>query len=323
MLPLLLWLFCCYEAEKKVSLAVISLLVCSVKEDAPIYIFTFGVYLLLSKGKKELKTAIGLILLSIAYVSGAIYYLSNYGEGLMSGRFNNLMCSDSLLSIIKVIITNPAYIFSQIFNADKLEFIIIIFLPVASIIFTTKKYSNFILLIPLTFINLLPEYSYQHSIMYQYVFAPYAFIIYMCVRNLAEFETGKRKKILSVSVMLVFLIFVSYMYPLKRYLQYYHDTTDTRECIIEAMGKIPHEASVTASARYLPQLASRDVIYELKPTDVQNGVLYESDYIVYDIRPDFKSESLSKDISAYHNAGYYIYFQVDDVILLMRREVCK
>ena len=140
LLPLLLWCFYCYEAKKTKWLFAAAFAVCTVKEDAPLYILIFACYILFSQGKKECKKAVGLIALSGVYVSCAFAYLTKHGLGLMSSRYSNLIIDDSLFSIVKVALTNPAYLMTQMFQVDKLPFMIALFLPIIAVLLTTKKY---------------------------------------------------------------------------------------------------------------------------------------------------------------------------------------
>lgn len=319
LLPLLLWCFYCYEAGYTKLMFLFAFLTCTVKEDAPLFILVFGAYLLLCKGKKDIKKAIALLVLAAGYMGGAFYYLTKYGLGLMSHRYSNLMYNDSLFSIIQVILTNPAYLFTQIFNTEKLEFIILVFLPLAGMVFMTKKYQHLILLIPLLFINLLPEYTYMHSVFYQYVFAPMAFVMYLCVINLTQMKDEKRKKILCVAAIFSLLTFISQIYPKKGYLDGFKTNEETRNNIIEAFETIPEEASVTANTFYVPQLASREEIYMLDDSEIESGVFYDTDYIVFDLRPGFTMDNLDSAINTYKERGYEEAYRVESAVLLLKQ----
>lgn len=318
LLPLILWMFYCYETNRSKLMFVFALAVCTVKEDAGIYVLVFALYLLFAKGKKEFKKSLPLLLLSIAYIAFAFYYLSKHGLGLMSYRFDNIMCGDSLLSIFKTALANPGYLVTQMFSEDKWAFTLFILLPLAGIPFFTKKYSNLILLIPFVFINLLPDYEYMHSIFFQYVFGPIAFLIYMSVVNLAAMKPQLRTQLLLISLAFSCFTFAGQIYPRKHYLADYKADSKVIQDINATLSLIPDDASVTATTFFVPKLANREEIYMLKMEEVEQNIYYNTDYVAIDRRSAYLEE-FDAAVSFYQSKGYETIVDASGSIMLLRK----
>ena len=319
LLPLLLWCFYCYEAKKTKLLFIAALAVCTIKEDASFYILVFAFYILFSQGKKELKKGIGLTVLAGTYMVCVFAYLSEYGLGLMSNRFSNLMTDESLLSMFKVLLMNPAYFFTQIFNIDKIPFMIVLFLPMIGVLTSTKQYHRFILLIPVLLINLLPEYVYMHAIFFHYVFGSGAFLMYLFTLNIADMEKDKGRKMIGLAACLMLLTFVSQVQPKREYIERYeNDVTDMRETIEEAFELIPDDASVLADTFFVPHLANREVIYMLEKSEVEQKTIYNVDYVIFDIREGYTMQNYEDAIYLYMSNGYEEIYRADGNVLLLK-----
>ena len=83
-----------------------------IKEDAALYLIIFGIYMYFDGNKKKgIITTIG----SLVYFLLALYILKNYGDGIMTDRYNNLIYNDiGPFGIIKTLIVNPSYFLNQI-----------------------------------------------------------------------------------------------------------------------------------------------------------------------------------------------------------------
>ena len=102
-------------------------------------------------------------------VCAAVYFLiaisvvNSYGLGIMDNRFSNLYfdADGGLSQVFKSIIANPGYVIAQMItnssadSVEKIAYFILMFGPMATVIFTTgKKYTRYILLSPLIIINI-------------------------------------------------------------------------------------------------------------------------------------------------------------------------
>jgi uncharacterized membrane protein len=319
LLPLLLWLFYCYECHYPWRMIIFALLVCSVKEDATIFVLVFGLYVLLSR--REPKYAFVCIGISVVWMACSLYYLSLHGQGLMTVHYGNLVndTDHGFISILTTLIVNPAYLFDQMLNNDKVQFLLTVFLPVTILPFATKKVSRYVLLIPFVFINLLPSYIYQHSVFYQYVFAPYLFILYLSLLNLADCKQNPRRTLIVICAVCTCLSFVSQITQKNYYLPTFQSETSVRANLADMAQSIPNDASVAASTFLVPQLAERERIYMLDASILEEDAVPETDYAVFDLRNGFADEDVLDEIAQYEAAGYQNWKECDGVYVVLQK----
>lgn len=258
------------EKEKNILTIFSVLMVFLVKEDAAIYIMALGAYLLFSRRNK--KQGILLIVASAAYFVLAATVVNSYGLGIMDSKFSNLFFSQdgNLLQIIRTVISNPGYVLTQIVSnddamkMDKIEFLIIMLVPMAGGLFSTgKKYSRYILLFPFLLINLLTAYPYLHDVCFQYYFGSIALFMYVIIMNLSEMKVEKGKTIIIASVICAMIMFISSIYPkMDYYAAKYHENKETYKILNQAMDMIPDGASVCASGFFVPHLSDHLEMYD-------------------------------------------------------------
>ena len=289
MLPLILWLFYFLEKDNWKGTIIFTILTLMVKEDAAVYCACIGIYAIL--GLKRTNKGIIVTAMSIAYFIVVTTLMKQFGLGIMDSRFNNYIVDTAkggLIDVIKNFISNPAYVIEQSFSKDKMEFILLMFLPVGFLSFMSKKAAAIVLFIPVLLENLASNYQYQHSIFFQYVFGSAAIIFYLAIVNYSELSEKTRRFLGSFAICMG--IVLAPMCALTK--TYYFDVYkyDRERCneLDEVMATIPQEASVTASTFFVPHLANRDYIYEYP----YNG---DSDYIILDMRfSEYKEDELDK-----------------------------
>ena len=105
----------------------------------------------------------------------------------MTYRFDNMVYGDSgsMSGMIRTVLADPAYLVTQVLTQEKLEFIMqtmgaLLFLPLVS-----KKWSRYILTVPYILFNLMSDYTYFHSIYFQYAFGSGTLLFYLAVVNLS------------------------------------------------------------------------------------------------------------------------------------------
>lgn len=319
LIPLLLFLFYFYEKRSKVGMLLFSLLVCSVKEDACLFLLVLGLFALFSDHR--IKEGISFLLLGAFSMLLTFSYLARNGEGLMTNHYSNLVTGEGgLASIAKTLLVDPGYLFTQMFTEEKIPFLLVVFLPLAAFCFMTKKYSRMILLLPFLFINLLPDYTYQHSIFYQYVFAPYMFLLYLFLRNFAETTYHKAPVLLAFCLLCACYGGCSQILPKQYYIRDYFYATTERNALAHMRSCIPDQASVAASTFFVPQLANREEIYMLDASILNREQLYETDYVVFDLRNGFTDDSTHDQIARYQDAGYATVEENPSYYLVLKRK---
>lgn len=276
LLPLFLWLFYWYEKNNNILFTVFAILIAITKEDAPIYLMVFSIYMLFDNNKKK---GFITLLLSIIYFIIVVTLINKYGESVMTDRYSNLILNSTdteMIAIFKTIITSPEYFIEQLVtsnNSEKIYYYLKIFLPFGFFIFNTKKYKNYILLIPIIYIT-MTTYKYSYNIDFQYNYPIYSFLFYLFIQNVSE---NKNYNYLFMCIVGTILTFNAYVLP-----SFINNVSDYNiykyeyENINSLLNSIPHDASVTADTFFVPHLSTRNEIYETEYHDFN----YLTDYII-------------------------------------------
>lgn len=315
-LPLFLLLtFLFYEKKKYLPMYLSAALVLSVKEDAAVYLAIFAVYLLLAE-KKYLHGSI-LAAMAVGYFLLCGFLLSQFGEGMMVNRFDNLIYDTDLglLGAIKTAIVNPGYLLTQLFSTEgntweKIMYLLQMLLPLGLLPFCSKKASRWLLTAPLL-INLLTMYVYQYNVNFQYHFAILAFLVYAAIKNLPDLTAPTQRTMLTVAASCCLCLYLSMVAPkVAHYTDIwltYGDTYDQMEAILDT---VPEDASVAASSFLVAHLADREEIYEIRYHQGKTDV----DYVVFDLRYDEKTL-----IKYYEKKGYEPVSEHQDLILVLKK----
>jgi uncharacterized membrane protein len=314
--PLLLWTFYFFEAEKYIPMYIFAVGVLSVKEDAAIYLLIFAVYAILSR-KKYLHGAI-LAVGSLVYFSLALYILTNYGDGAMINRFNNLIYNpdDGLIGAVKTALVNPGFLLTQLFststsNWDKVVYLLQLFLPLGLLPFCTRRASRWLLIAPML-MNLVTMYQYQYNINFQYNFGVSAFLVYALLVNLPELHAPTRRNLLALGVASCLFMYSFYVMPsYNSYTQRYNENKDTYAQMEAILDTIPEDASLNISTFLLAHVADRDEIYELN----YHGDVADVDFVVLDLR--YADNTLAAHRRAYLRQGYTVFETYDGLIEIL------
>ena len=303
--PLLLWVFWAFEREKYVLYALFSVLTLCVKEDAAVYIVFFAVFVILNR-KKYLVGVLTAICAGVWFLATTLW-LSKYGDGVMSYRYANYLAGEgTLLDVVKNVLVDPAYVFTQLFADDKggtgakLLFFAELLLPLAFLPFATKKVSRLLLLLPAVLINFMTVYPYQYNIGFQYSFGSASFLTFLAIMNLADMKPNTQRLFACAAVICSVSLFVTMnVTEARRYMLQYVSAKGEVAVIREALSEIPTDASVCASTFLVPQLSRRSELYEVyyhKPAEGER-----LDYIILDSRSD-----CTEQIEKYESLGYSV-----------------
>ncbi len=340
----ILWLFWAAERRDKLGnilLFVFAALTLSVKEDAAIYVAFAGIYIAVADGcdssfknpcpetvrlgwrgklsrflTAQRLNGILLVLISVVWFGFTSWFLTEFGYGIMSSRYSNFIPEGGgLADLLRTVLTNPAIVFSESFGTEKLEFIAQMILPLAFIPVVTKKPHRLLLLMPFLLINLMPDYEYQHSVFFQYVFGSSAFMFYGTVLNLSDMKPKLRRTLLLLSLSSSILFFGAFIMPKSEYIFRYYENRDKYARIEGYLDVIDDDASVTASTFIVPHIADRREIYQLKKGSETEA---ETDYVVIDLR-GVTEQSANEYIYAYKNKGYSTVCCEYGTILILER----
>lgn len=308
LLPLLLWLFYFLELKRYPLVYLFAVLVLLVKEDAPIYVAFLAIYWICAKPRK--RHGIALLVLSVVYFIAAVWYLEQHGDGAMFGRYNNLIGYDGTpVDLIKTALLNPALILRESLTEDKLGFLAYMLMPLGLIPLLTRRFSRFILILPMVLINLMPDYFYQHNIGYQYTYGVAAMLFYLLVLNLPELR-GKVKHglllfALCATVLLTAMRMPGQVFYLNRAVTYADDNARIAECL----KMIPDDASVRTSTMFSPHLSRRSELYEI-------DTRHDTEYAVLDLRPYANARVEGYDLDYFERDGWQLIVYEEDLIAI-------
>ncbi len=286
---LVLWLVYALEKNKWIPTIICTFLLLAVKEDAPVYAAVLGLYFIMSR--RRISKGCAVFAISVIYFIVVSYFMSKYGLGTMSYRYDNFIYdgSGSLFTVIKAVILNPVYTIYESFDEEKIKFILQMLIPIAFMPLMTKKPSRIILFIPFILLNLMSDYQYQHDINFQYTYGSAAFLLYIMLMNYNDMKPGFRSKLLATAAASSIIMFMCNTYYRADIYKGYKADRDSGsiETIDNALALIPKDASVAATTFMIPSLFDHREIYEYESTKYKNDV----EYIVLDLR--LSSDSFS------------------------------
>lgn len=313
LVPLVLWMFTVFEKGEKrrrgrfLAMVVSTVLVLSVKEDAAVYAAAISAYYLLRRydllqneedeGKaKRFRLPVWLksgefwcFVISVVYFILVVEFLSRYGDGAMTGRYGNFMLdgSGNLSAMLKVIWENPVYVIEECFTQDKLLHFFLLMAPLGFLPLLAVRGEDLILLSAFVLINLMPDYTPQHVVGYQYYFGSGAILIFLTVVHYARLAGMEKKQelrplanklVLAAAGASLILTVGRYQAGLFSYWDRYQESSADRMAINAVLEQVPQEADVLCGTFYLPSLAERDEIYDMAYT------MKDSTYVVLDLR---------------------------------------
>ncbi|MCJ7837405.1 DUF2079 domain-containing protein [Cuneatibacter sp. NSJ-177] len=320
--PLLLWLFyASAQAGRRCFLGLIpGFFILLVKEDAAIYPAFWGLYLLASEffGTKRAgirsrltpRFRLGLLLffLSLVYFGIIVTLMERWGLGVMTSRYHNFSFQNGGFGeMILSVLLHPAYALAQCIQENRLIYLLEMLAPLLFLPLAGRKLEDFILLGPLALMNLMPDYVYQHTISYQYNFGTLSFLFYLAIRRLSEMEPAKRERTLYSAALVTLTLFAGTQLTHAGALADWVQNKETYQRMEADLSRIPEHASVTASSFLVSHLAERDVVYLMDQ-------IYDTDYVAYDLRDPDPAVS----VETYRKAGYQVFYQSEELILLAR-----
>ncbi len=310
LLPLLLWVFYFLETKRYPAVYLFAVLVLLVKEDAPIYIAFVALYWLAARPRK--RHAVVLLLLSVLYFMGAVWYLETYGDGAMFGRYQNLIGYEGTpMDLLRTALLNPSLILRELLDEEKLAFLAYMLLPLGLLPVMTKHLSRLILLLPMVLINLMPDYYYQHNIGYQYTYGVAAMLFYLLILNLPELK-GKLRRGLLLFAICATLLLTSMRLPgqifyLQRATTYREDNAKITECL----SQIPDDVSVRASTMFIPHLSAREELYVIES-------LHDSEFVALDLRPYINAHVNGITVEYFEARGYQVILYEEELLAILQ-----
>ena len=292
--PFLLWLFYALETKKTVPLYLFALLTLTVKEDAAVYVAFLALFLLIDKRQYRHGTA--LLFLSVSCFLLESFLLAHYGEGIMNYRYHGYFNGDgSMVDVLLNLLRNPSLVFQYIITPERLEFLLLMLIPLLGLpLLFGRRPSRLLLIGPFLLVNLMPQYDYQYSIFFQYAFGSLAFLFYAAMLNASEKRTPAKHAMPILCAAFALMLSFSSVLPRGEVLEDYRQNRETYQALEAYLALVPEDASVKASTFLVPHLAQRKEIYGM-------DTKHPTDWVVIDLRyPTWESaqetdEALQQD----------------------------
>ncbi len=309
--PLILWLMYFIEKKQEIPTYIFMVLVLFVKEDAPVYIMFIALYMLIHR--REYRKGIIMMVVAVLYFLGVTSYLANAGDGVMTYRYDNFIANRDagLIGVIKTVLVNPALVFFESFNTEKLEFMILTLVPLGFMPFLTRKTSRLILVLPYMLVNLMSDYQYQHSIFFQYTYASCALLVYLSIVNASELSHNARKMLLTAAMTASVLFFTSQIADRDYYINTYNTNREDYAKMNEALEMIPDDASVKGTTFLVPRLSQRFVIYDI-------STIHDTEYAAVDLRSGYNAKA-EQQLDQLENEGFELVVMVEDLVAVMKK----
>lgn len=324
---ILMWLLYAMDQRKMVLFYLMSVLVCIVKEDAPLYVICIALFFLFDE--KTVKRFHGVIItcLAVVYFILITNWLTEYGDGQMmtSSRLGDLTIDPEagFGGIVKNVLVNPSYFFSLFVQEQTLLFFLQTMIPLIFLPFMTKKIHRFMLIIPYVIMNLVigAGYRYAADIGYQYIFGPSCLLIYMAILNCKDMERERRNTLATVSAVVSMITVFSLVSGRISHFENYRDKKDYYRNLEACLDTVPRDAAVISNTWFLPHIADRKEVYIFDKNDfVKEG---EDTYTALkDMdRYDFyvlsrRDENTNLAIPYLEEAGYTVFNETENFIVI-------
>ncbi len=323
-LPFFFLAFLFLEQKRFFPFIFTCLTLCLIKENMPLVVLMFAVYAfffhrretpLLTRFTPHILSAaliifiIQVFLIQPALTKGLSFNQSNYWEFYKT-------FGSTPLEILKNIILHPERSYPLLFDQKTFLFLGDLFGPL--IIPSLLSPHVLFLSLPLFLQNLLSTAAGQKSIFYYYASTLSVFIFLAAVMSLSRIKKEGRDRVLIIIITSLFIFNLCYIHEWTRRLPLKQENAALYH---QAIARIPSDAKVLASLRFLPMLSQRKDLYPLGRTEVsytrQKERLPETlDHILIHlpIRADqnaaFRKLALSN--------GWNVDTAIDDIVLLKK-----
>lgn len=324
---LLMWLLYAVDQRKYVLLYIMSVLVCIVKEDAPLYVMCIAMYFFFDeKSKKRLH---GLLVTGLSFIYFVIItnWLAEHGDGHMMARTRlGILTIDAdagFAGIAENVLLHPGYFFSLLVKEETLLFFLQTMIPLLFLPLMTKKIHRFLLIVPYVIMNLVigAGYTYAANIEYQYIFGPACLLIYMAFINCADQEREKRNTMATLCAVLSVISAVTLISDNLKFAETYQERKDYYKRLEACLDTVPQDAAVIANTWFVPHLADRKEIYNFDVKDLvydeQQNVIEVTNLEYYDFYVlSRRDENTNYVVPFLEEAGYRIYSETDNFIVI-------
>lgn len=288
-----------------------ALLVCSIKEDAAIYLAAIALFMLFHE--KLIGHGTVTLLLAVGYFAFALTMIQVCGatESMEFGyRYSDFTVNGTVSfgAILQTALFNFGKTVSLMFTAEKVTFLLWMFLPVLFTPFVNKRVSVFLLFVPMMFVNLMSNWPYQHDIEYQYTYGVAAMVLFAAMLALRSLSPRTRGAVVLTCVMLSAALTLPYVcHRTKGYVKsYWENRTMFHESIDFLRAQVPRESVIGVEGDVMPVLYDYPHLV-LEPRTEERAA--DVDYYVA------KWEDVD-DFSKIVDMGFTLYAENDYIVIL-------
>lgn len=290
---LLMWLLWAVDRKNYIAFYIMSILVCIVKEDCPLYVAAISMYMFFEhKGSAKRMHGIIMALLSMGYMIFITDWLAKNGDGqfMMNTRFSILMIDETagLAEVVKNVIADPAYLFSLLVRDDTRIFFIQVMAPMLFVPFFTKKIRRYLLMIPFIVMNMVigAGYGYAANVGFQYIFGPVVLLLYMCILNLDDMSRRSKHDIPVILGTAAMIMTIGTCSQHIGYAEYNKSNKEYLNSVEDMLDSLPLEASIGTDTFLIPHIAEHKHAYIFDGYDIdENGAVINPDKYDFIIIP--------------------------------------
>ena len=243
-----------------------------VKEDAFIYVLAVGLYMLFGRGEKR---PLRQKLFGALYVAGSFVYFfaalsvirQNGGEPMVS-RFADYTTNPNggFKEMIETVFYDLGFLLKRMLTAtypganpaDKVAFLLWVFVPMLALPFRNRIPSAYFLLVPMLVINLMQSWPYQYHIGFQYTFGSVPLALVMMLLVLGDMDEERRRGLLVTSLAVATVFVTSASFSTLRFSYTYYtaraDDYTAAAALLEDYRDELTDAKVICGGYVMPQL---------------------------------------------------------------------
>jgi uncharacterized membrane protein len=319
------WMFYAIATGKRIAIAVLTCVICSIREDAAFGLVATGLYLIIV-GYRPLLGAV-LTGVSVAWFVLVKFVIMPWaGLWWFSDIYKDLIAAgeSGYGSVVKTILINPNYFVRQLLNETKASYTLHLIAPLAFL--SVRHPALWVLMLPGFFVTLMTTgYAPTTSITFQYVthWVPFLFGAAVIALRLRGERLGPAAAKASVVALCFGVLCHSYVFGSifqhntfvggfsKVQFEMSKEERQRYKDLLEIAAKIPKNASVAATELEIPHVSTRLDAYTLKVT------AGEADYLLI-ARSHFDDDARKRVREAAVDADYGLVAKKDDFYLLKR-----
>ncbi|HKP64127.1 MAG TPA: DUF2079 domain-containing protein [Polyangiales bacterium] len=272
------WLFYAIARRQKLTIVLLFLVICSIREDAPFGLIATGLFLIVT-GEWPLLGAVMTAVAGAWFVVVKFVIMPWAGPWWFANIYKDLVAAgeSGYGSVVKTILVNPNYFIQTLLNETKLIYTLHLFAPLA--LLPVRRAALWLLMLPGFFVTLMTTgYAPTTSITFQYTthWVPFLFGAVVIAVSLRGERSGRAAQVASISALCFGVLCHSYVFgSVFQHEKFVGGFSKVRFTLSPAeklryqnlralADMIPISASVAATELEIPHVSNRRDAYSLK-----------------------------------------------------------